>query len=292
MNRMLVLAVAGIVAAGAGQAGAAGPGDIAWVAAYGGDASGPDSAMAIAVDASGNVVVTGSSEGQGTGMDIATVKYAPDGTQLWAARFNDTLASDDEAADVVVDRLGNVIVTGYGGTSQSDQDYTTIKYNAAGVQQWVARYNSPDNSGDFATAVAVDDSGNVFVTGWCLNLLAINADYTTIKYSPSGLLLWAKRYNGPGSGTDSARALAVDAQGNVYVTGQSTGVDSGTDYRTIKYSASGDRLWMRRYNGPGNSYDEAQALAVDAEGNVYVAGCSAGDGSSSDDYATIKYSQE
>jgi len=212
-------------------------------------------------------------------------------TVEWANRYNGPGNSSDSAYALAVDAQGNVYVTGYSTGDGPGCDYATIKYSAGGDQLWAKRYNGPGNDNDEARALAVDAEGNVCVTGYSAGVDS-SYDYTTIKYSPSGLLLWAKRYNGPGSGTDSARALAVDAQGNVYVTGQSTGVDSGTDYRTIKYSASGDRLWMRRYNGPGNSYDEAQALAVDAEGNVYVAGCSAGDGSSSDDYATIKYSQE
>ncbi len=301
MNRMLVLAAAGLVAAAttqagngrAGSLGSVGPGDIAWTAAYSGASSGPDSAKAMAVDDSGNVVVVGSSEGQGTGMDIATVKYAPDGTQLWAARFNDTLASDDEAADVVVDRFGNVIVAGYGGTSQSDQDYTTIKYNAAGVQQWVARYDSPDNNADFASAIAVDDSGNVFVTGWCLDLLAINADYTTVKYSPDGVQLWVARYNGTGDDNDYARDIAVDASGNVYVTGDSRTPDDEEDFITIMYNRAGVQQWVSRYNGSQNLSDKATIIAIDPLDNPVVSGWTqvqAGPPSFYS-YVTIKYDE-
>ena len=98
-------------------------------------------------------------------------------------------------------------------------------------------------------------------------------DYSTIKYSASGERLWTRRYNGPGNGGDYAYALAVDAQGNVYVTGESTGDGSDYDLATIKYSPSGDRLWLKRYscNGPGNGTDGARAIAVDSQGNVYVA---------------------
>ena len=280
MNRLVVLAVVGMLAAGNAQAGGdragssvlAGPGDIAWIESYSGGPSGPDSARAIAVDDSGNVVVTGSSEGPGTGMDIATVKYAPDGTQLWAARFNDTLASDDEATDVAVDRFGNVIVTGYGGTSPTDQDYTTIKYSAAGVQQWVARYNSPDDNGDYASAVAVDDSGNVFVTGWCLNLLAINADYTTVKYNPDGVQLWVASYSGNGDDNDYARDIAVDSSGNVYVTGDSRTPTDEEDFVTIMYNRAGVQQWVARYNGSQNLSDKPVVIALDPLDDAVVAG--------------------
>jgi uncharacterized delta-60 repeat protein len=280
MDRMLVLAIAGIVAAAVGQerdgsAGAlasVGPGDIDWIAAYSGDANGPDTARAIAVDAAGNVVVTGSSEGQATGMDMATVKYAPDGTRLWVARFNDTLASDDEAVDVAVDRFDNVIVAGYGGTSDTDQDFTTIKYNAAGVQQWVARYNSPDNNGDFATAVAVDDSGNVFVTGWCLNLLAINADYTTIKYNAAGVQQWVATYNGTGDDNDYARDIVVDSSGNVYVTGDSRTPFGDEDFVTVKYDQAGVQQWVARFGGSQQMSDKGVLIALDPLDHAVVSG--------------------
>ena len=102
---------------------------------------------------------------------------------------------------------------------------------------------------------------------------------------------WVARYNGPGNGEDRATALAVDTDGNVYVTGYSVGVGTSVDYATIKYDADGNPVWIARYNGLGNGEDIATALAVDADGNVYVTGRSAGVGTSFD-YATIKYVQK
>ena len=64
----------------------------------------------------------------------------------------------------------------------------------------------------------------------------------------------------------------MDDGGNVYVTGGSTGQNSGIDYTTIKYNRNGDELWVVRYNGPANNPDQATAVAVDSSGNVYVTG--------------------
>jgi len=100
---------------------------------------------------------------------------------------------------------------------------------------------------------------------------------------------WVRRYNGPGNSRDAANALAVDDSGNVYVTGEGEGSGTDFDYATIKYLPNGDTAWVRGYNGPGNSMDEANALAVDGSGNVYVTGESYGSGTSSWDYATLKY---
>src|ERR1041385_5799919 len=84
---------------------------------------------------------------------------------------------------------------------------------------------------------------------------------------------WLQRYAGSGVNTDKNEAIAVDANGNVYTCGT---VWNGTsyDYLTIKYDNAGNQVWVKTYNGAGNSIDEARAIAVDANGNVYVTGAS------------------
>ena len=69
----------------------------------------------------------------------------------------------------------------------TDQDYATVKYDSWGGEQWVARYNGPINGVDYATAIAVDGLGNVYVTGQSEGSSA-NYDYATIKYAPTGLM--------------------------------------------------------------------------------------------------------
>nr|MBA3726504.1 hypothetical protein [Armatimonadota bacterium] len=86
-----------------------------------------------------------------------------------------------------------------------------------------------------AYALAVDAAGNVYVTGFSNGAGGFPNDYATIKYDSNGNQLWVARYNGPGNSSDGASALAVDAAGNVYVTGTSYGAGTGDDYTTIKY---------------------------------------------------------
>ena len=259
-----------------------------WVARYNGPANGFDSASAIAVDASGNVYVTGASEGSGTGPhDYATVKYNSSGQQQWVARYNGPGNGDDEAYGIAVDASGNVYVTGYSEGSGTGNDFATIKYDASGNQLWVARYNGPSNLDDYGKAIAIDGSGNVYVTGSSVD--SVNGfDYGTVKYNSDGQQQWVARYNGPANQDDEPYAMAVDSSGNVYVTGYSTGLDSGYDYTTIKYDASGNQLWVARYNGDANLLDIAYAIALDSTGNVYVTGWSVGVGTGYD-YATVKY---
>ena len=257
-----------------------------WVRTYNGPGNGDDGATAIAVDGSGNVYVTGYSTGSGTGYDFATVKYNASGVEQWAIRYGGN--GDDRAQDLAVDASGNVYVTGYRnfGMPRLD-DYVTIKYNASGVEQWNTPYNA--TVADRASSLALDQSGNVYVTGLSYKA-GQGYDYATVKYNSGGTQQWAARYNGPGNGHDQAQEVAVDGSGNVYVTGYSTGSDTGYDYATVKYNSGGTQQWVATYNGPGNGADEAYDLAVGASGNVYVTGYSTGSGGNYD-YATIKYSE-
>ncbi|MBK6772394.1 MAG: SBBP repeat-containing protein [Ignavibacteria bacterium] len=208
-------------------------------------------------------------------------------TQQWVARYNGPGNLDDFADySLAVDGSGNVYVTGYSAGSGTSSDYATIKYNSSGVQQWVARYNGPGNSYDEATSLAVDGSGNVYVTGYSIDSGTSSDYYATVKYNSSGVQQWVARYNGPGNSYDYAVSLAVDGSGNVYVTGSSYGSGTSIDYATIKYNSSGVQQWVASYNGPGNSDDRTYSLAVDGSGNVYVRGSSYGSGTY---YATIKY---
>jgi len=259
-----------------------------WVARYNGPVNSDDHATAIAIDGSSNVYVTGTSYGSGTDYDYATIKYNSTGEEQWVERYNGPGNSGDGATAITVDGSGNVYVTGTSYGSGTDYDYATIKYNSTGIQQWVARYNGPGNSDDETTALNVDGSGNVYVTGHSYGS-GKSYDYATIKYNESGEEQWVARYKGPGNSDDFATALAVDAFGNVYVTGNSYGSGTGYDYATIKYNSTGEEQWVARYSGPlGYFDDEAKAIALDGSGNVYVTGYSFGSGTYYD-YATVQY---
>src|ERR1019366_4408051 len=259
-----------------------------WTNIYNGAGNGNDFATPVAVDDNGNVFVTGYATGIGSGVDYATIKYSSTGVPLWTNIFNGAGNGNDSATSLALDSGGNVIVTGRATGSGSGYDYATIKYSGAGVPLWTNIYNGDGNGNDFAKAVAVDDNGNVFVTGYATGI-GSGFDYATIKYSSAGVPLWTNIFNGAGNGNDSATSLALDSGGNVIVTGTAVGRGSGYDYATIKYSSAGMPLWTNIFNGAGNSSDIAAGLALDESGNVYVTGYSTLIGGRYV-YATIKYS--
>ena len=88
-----------------------------------------------------------------------------------------------------------------------------------------------------ATSLAVDQANDVYVTGYSPGTNSGN-DIVTIKYDNNGNQIWLQRYNGPGNGNDAGNAIAVDALGNVYVTGYDTTAAGGTEMVTIKYAPS------------------------------------------------------
>jgi hypothetical protein len=243
----------------------------------------------LALDPAGNVYVTGMSAHSNDNFnDYVTIKYnTADGSQAWAARYGSPRYTNSEPAAIGLDSAGNVYVTGLSYDSVSRYDFATIKYDPLGTQLWVARFNGPSvDSTDAANALAVDASGNVFVTGSSQN--GTGADYTTIKYDTDGNQLWVARYHGEGSGADYGSGIAIDGDGNAYVTGASNGIGTNVDYATIKYDTDGNQLWVARYDGPASSGDLAVAIVVDWAANAYVTGYSyVAPGNC--DYATIKY---
>ncbi|MEK9135527.1 MAG: T9SS type A sorting domain-containing protein [Bacteroidota bacterium] len=203
----------------------------------------------------------------------------------WARHFTSNSASSiDIVTDAAIDDDGNVCVTGKSESPDAGRDYLTIKYDDLGREVWRARYDGPAHADDVPTALTVDAAGNVYVTGMTKATalyswgLGWSYDFATVKYSSAGHQQWVAVFNGSGSGTDASAAIAVDAAGNVYVTGESVQADSSvsrngdSDFATIKYSPYGTQLWAALYNGPNNSHDAARALALDDSGNVYVAG--------------------
>jgi len=260
----------------------------------------------LAVDRSGNVIVTGYAPGVNEGAVYYTAKYGPNGDRIWETRHHGSYQFGNDAPyAVAVDPSDNVIVTGRAqdnSASPGNANYYTVKYAAAdGTVLWEQTYDGPNlpsggmGNSDVATALAVDSTGNVAVTGRSQVPTdgdpGVAVDYLTIKYAAAdGHPLWLQRYDGPNHGLDVPEAIAMDGAGNVVVTGVSS-ADSGygnVDYYTAKYAAAdGHLLWEQRYDDCRHGGDWAKTVSVDESGNVFVTGTSAG--ATSSDFYTVGY---
>ena len=264
-------------------------GDTLWVRRYDGSGHGPDVAEAILIDVNGNVCVTGAVADEYTSYDYFTIKYSSQGNIIWVRQY-DGFDNTDQAESIATDNGGNVYVTGGSWGMSSGYDYVTIKYNSWGDTLWVQRLSDPNHFAESAEAIDIDPKGNVFVTGSGISALDYAEDYITVKYNAAGQQVWIRYYSDPAKQKDIAHDIKADAQGSVYVTGESYHSGSRYDYVTIKYDSSGNSLWIAVYDGVGNFYDMAYGLALDGMGNVYITGQSAGVVSDYD-YTTIKYTQ-
>jgi sugar lactone lactonase YvrE len=209
-----------------------------WAARYNSPNTGYDESLAIAVspDAS-RVFVTGCSGGvYCIGTSYGTVAYdAHSGKTLWIRTYNGGAHAIPKAIGVSPDS-SKVFVTGTVGGNTAE-NYGTIAYDAAtGTPLWSATYDGPSADRDYANALGVSpDGARVYVTGGSVG--PTKQDYGTVAYDAiTGAEIWVERYDGPTAGTDVATALAVGPDGTVFVTGQSSGIGTFSDYATVAYS--------------------------------------------------------
>lgn len=278
-----------------------------------------DHGQAIAMDGSGNTYVTGYfggiadfDPGAGTAnltpagsSDIFVAKYNATGAYQWAFRAGSTGA--DYGYGIAIDGSGNVYITGSfrnivdfdpgAGTANLSSggldDIFVAKYNSAGIYQLAFRVGGTDI--DRGNGIAVDSSGNVFVTGSFRNTVDFDPgagatnltsagveDIFVTKYNSAGVYQWA--FNIGSTNTDRGNGIDVDNSGNVYVTGDFYGTadfDPGagtanhtavawSDVFVAKYNSTGVYQWA--INTGGSNADYGYAIAVDGNSNVHVTG--------------------
>ncbi len=200
-----------------------------WEAIYDCPDFGSDAGNAIDADNSGNVYVAGYSDSTVTGRDFMTIKYNSSGAVQWTKRFNDGY---DEAVDIKVFDDDNIYVTGPSLTATRPDDFTIIKYNSAGFQQWMVMYNGGGT--DRPNKMLLDNQGNIYITG--MSQVLSWEDVATVKYNSNGILLWNTTFTGQGNYPDTGLDMALDAAGNVFVTGRTYSGLTSEDYLTLKYS--------------------------------------------------------
>lgn len=247
-----------------------------------GNTTAAQTAEGIKTDGSGNIYVVGYTGNVAGGFDVQLAKYDTTGAIQWQRSLGLGGTAFNFGRDIAVDSSGNCYITGQEVVSTNDR-LLTAKYDTNGVLQWQRRLTGSSTS-DRGQGVAVDSSGNVYVSAFSnTNNIDYN-DFIIAKYNTSGVLQWQRRL-GTDLKTSFGMSAAVDGSGNVYVNGYSGDSPSGSNRMLIvKYDTSGVLQWQRRLGFSATSF-QGTSVAVDTSGMVYI--CGNGQAEAGGKYVTI-----
>jgi uncharacterized delta-60 repeat protein len=271
----------------------AAPGTVIWEATY---SSRPgqddDRARGLAIDGKGELAVVGYVSERPGNYDYITIKYGPYGTTEWVREFDHSWY--DVGRAVAMDSAGNVVVAGASNNLENPRDsysgayytdYRIIKYSPAGdpLQELTASGYLKNNE---PSGVALGRFGSIYVTGTAKNASDAYTLYYTVKFSPSGELLWSRMEDW---GAESyATGIRLDPDGNAVVAGYYKDLETGRyAIRAVRYDVDGYRLKGELTYKSYNSDVKAWGLAVDSEGDVIITGETSEDGGAA---LTMKYS--
>ncbi len=247
--------------------------------------TGDDGVSSFALDGSGNAWITGTTDGnlgggyQGGGADAFIAKYDTSGTLLFSKNLG--TSSADYGQSIALDISGNAWVVGYtggnlgGGYQGGGADAFIAKYDTSGTLLFSK--NLGTSSGDYGNGIALDASGNAWITGSTLGNLGGgyqgNGDAFIAKYNSAGALSFSKNLGT--SVSDGAFSIALDSYGNAWVGGITFGNLGGgnqgsQDAFIAKYDTLGVPLFTKNLGTVGDDY--AQGIALDASGNTWVMG--------------------
>jgi peptidyl-prolyl cis-trans isomerase A (cyclophilin A) len=254
-----------------------------WKETYNSDANGFDAAADMVLDTNSNLYITGSAANSNGDRDCLTIKYDPNGVELWRAWYDGPAGGFDAAEAIALDSDGNVYIAGH--SDDANRDMVTIKYDNEGNEEWVERYAYTSQSYDLAAGIAVSDSNDVCVAGKSSG--ANGYDIVTVCYDNQGSELWSDRYDGPGNSTDYPAGVQTDSGGNFLVAGTSKGDGTGDDCVMLVYSPGGTRLWEHRYDSGSGGNDTVNDMTVAPDDSMIIAGHSEHGGNY--DYMLLRY---
>ena len=203
---------------------------------------------------------------------------------MWVKRYGTSGNSNYEEGRFI--KVGNSGVYVGGIRSEVTSDYFIIKYDFSGNELWTA-IRDLDSNIDVMYGMEIDNNENIYLTGQTGPFG--HSKIVTLKYDKFGSEQWVSIYNGIpttlGFFDNVSTQLVLDNQNNVYITGTSNGITTGSDFVTLKYNNLGAFQWDIRYGETLPGFDKAYSLSVDNNKNVYTIG------GSLNDIVTVKYSQ-
>lgn len=257
-----------------------------WIYTYNGPGSANDGFAALSANNNTVLAVGAAYGGASTLYDFLQVRVDSSGSQQWATTW-DYHNLHDGAHNFYISS-GAMMVAGGAEGSTTSYDYAVIK--VALSNGTVSANNISSGAGigfNQLTDLKTDASGNVYVTGREYSFSTSSFDFKTMKLDSALSTVWSASYDGGYSLEDGATGLALDAAGNVIVTGYSNTISQGKDFTTIKYDPLGNQMWVANYNGILD--DSASCIVASASDTdkIYVSGYS--DNGTTRDYYTLRY---
>ena len=243
-------------------------GNLLWNTTWG--SSSLEHGNGIAVESSGNSFITGYTESYGAGgSDVFLLKYDSSGNLLWNNTWGGS--DDDYGYGIALDGSGNISITGHTESyGAGGSDVFLLKYDSSGNLLWNTTWG--DFASDLGTGIALDDSGNAFITGYTESYGTAYNDVILLKYDLSGNLLWNTTWGS--SGLDYGKSIALTSSGNVFITGFTESYGKGhNDGLLYKYDSSRNLLWDITW-GRSNSFEDGTGIALDTSGNAFIIGYS------------------
>lgn len=282
----------------------------------------------MSTDAANNIYLTGSMYSinypttvgaydlsQNGGQDAYLTKLSANGnTLIYSSFFGGNGIGTELGYSVTVDVSGNAYVTGVVGSSDFPSTVGAFDVSANGTDVFVTKFNAlgnglvystflGGNGQDYGLSIAIDATLNAYVTGYTnsgnfpVTVGVYDANYTgntltqdvfVTKLNPAGSALIFSTYLG-GNGSDYGNSIAVDASGNVYVTGSCSSTyplfpatfgsyddtqNGGDDVFVAKFNPTATALVFSTFIG-GTTNDAGTSISVDASNNIFVAGYAA-----------------
>ncbi|MBV6625911.1 MAG: SBBP repeat-containing protein [Rivularia sp. (in: Bacteria)] len=264
-----------------------------------------ETAYEIVSDKDGNYYLAGATGGslvdskKSADQDAWVAKYDSSGNRLWGRQIgaNQTGGFSNSGFGLDVDDAGNVYLSGLAIKENNDRetfdfnvqdDSWIAKFDSNGNQQWFNQIGGPffDESYDLAT----DAQGNSYIIGWTQGLVEesdpsrnlLKYDAWIAKYNTDGQQEWVQQFGSADQGLEFAWATDTDSEGNIYVTGWTTG-ELGTrdkdfkdsesyDIWLAKFSPDGTQQYVKQFGSKGDDGTYLSDMVIDSQDNIFLTG--------------------